>query len=120
MTSSVDGTLSVIMWPVYIGIARAGVTPPFSIDEPHNGGYQRGQITWTPVPPPDPRQVIGRARILCPPGEYTHFVYFHHPTKPKACGVAQLPHPIRFEVFTTLDVYPIENQDLQLARQLCP
>lgn len=110
-----DGTLSVVVWPTYIGVAREGPTPPFSCDEPHNGGYQRGQITWTAVP--DGREVIGRARILVPPGTYTHFVYFHHPTRPQACGVVKMPHPLRCtEPITVLDVDPITNADLALSR----
>jgi len=112
----VDGTLSFVVWPVYIGAALEGTTPPFSIDEPINGGYQRGTILWTPVD--DRRQVIGRARILLPAGTYTHFVYFHHPTKRQACGVMQMDHPFVCTELTVLDVDPIENQDLQLAVQL--
>ena len=110
-----EGTLGAIVWPTYIGVACEGVTPPFSCDEPHNGGYQRGQIIWTPVN--DDRQVIGRARIMCPPGTYTHFVYFKHPSRPQACGVAKMAHPIRCtEPLTALDVDPIINDDLRLSR----
>ena len=106
-----------VVWPVYIGAALAGSTPPFTLAEPHNGGYERGTIVWTPVP--DERQVIGRARILLPPGTYTHFLYFHHPSKPQVCGVAQMDHPlVCTEPLTILDVDPILNQDLQLAKQL--
>lgn len=112
--TSVDGTLSVVVWPVYIGAALAGATPPFTVNEPHNGGYQRGMIHWSPVD--DARQVIGRARIVCPAGTYTHFVYFWHPTRPQACGVVQMDHPLTFtEPVNILDVDPIVNNDLQLA-----
>lgn len=108
-------TLRGIIWPTYIGLALEGTTPPFSINEPHNGGYQRGQIIWTPVP--DERQVIGRARIMCPAGDYTHFVYFRHPTRPQACGVVKMAHPVRFtEPINAVDVDPIVNSDLVLSQ----
>ena len=61
-------------------------------------------------------QVIGRAQIICPPGVYTHFVYFHHPTRREACGVTKMDHPLRFAELTVLVVDPIENQDLRLAK----
>jgi hypothetical protein len=110
------GKLAVTVWPVYIGVALAGSTPPFTLNEPHNGGYERGQINWVPVP--DARQVIGRARIMCPPGTYTHFLYFHHPTRPQTCGVVQMDHPVTFTApVTCLDVDPIINNDLQLTAQ---
>ena len=86
-----DGKLAVVVWPAYIGAALEGATPPFAVNEPHNGGYQRGQIHWYPVL--DDRQVVGRARLTLPPGTYTHFVYFKHPTRPQPCGVAKMAHP---------------------------
>ena len=112
-----QGRLAVTVWPVYIGAAMAGATPPFTINEPHNGGYQRGTIIWTPVP--DARQVIGRARITLPPGTYDWFLYFHHPTRPQLCGMVQMDHPLYCtEPLTYLDVDPIINNDLRLAAQL--
>lgn len=114
MTTGFEGTFSVLVWPVYIGAALEGTTPPFTVAEPHNGGYQRGTILWTPVP--DERQVIGRAQILLPPGVYTHFVYFHHPTRPKTCGVTKMEHPLYCtEPLTILDVDPIVNPDLMMG-----
>ena len=112
------GRLAVVVWPIYIGAALVGATPPFTaLSEPHNGGYERGQIVWTPVP--DARQVIGRARITLPPGTYTHFLYFHHPVRPQLCGVVQMDHPlVCTQPLTYLDVDPIVNNDLQLAAQL--
>ena len=107
------GTLGVIVWPVYIGAALEGTMPPHSINEPHNSGYERGQIHWYPVD--DERQIVGRATIILPAGTYTHFVYFKHPTLPAACGVAKLPHPLVFRAPTVLDVDPIINSDLALA-----
>ena len=112
-----EGTFGAVVWPVYIGAALAGSTPPFTINEPHNGGYERGQITWTAVP--DGRQVVGRARILLPPGTYDWFTYHHHPTRPQMCGVAKMDFPlVCTEPLTVLDVDPILNNDLQLAAQM--
>jgi hypothetical protein len=108
------GKLTMTVWPAYIGAALEGATPPFSINEPHNGGYERGQIHWYPA---KDGMIVGRARVLCPPGVYTHFVYFKHPTLPQACGVAKMAHSIRFtEPLTVLDVDPIVNSDLALSR----
>ena len=62
------------------------------------------------------RQVVGRARIHCPPGTYTHFVYFQHPIPAAACGVAKMAHPLVFtDAATVLDVDPIVNSDLAFA-----
>ena len=117
MSGGAQGRLAVTVWPVYIGAALEGATPPFTISEPHNGGYERGQIVWTPVP--DARQVIGRARITLPPGTYTHFLYFHTPARPQVCGVVQMDHPlVCTQPLTYLDVDPIVNNDLRLAAQL--
>lgn len=109
---SSDGTLTVIVWPTYVGVAH-GVngTAAEPIDHPD---YHRGQITWTPVD--DARQVIGRGRIHCPPGTYTHFVYYQHPTQMRLVGSIQMDHPVTFTApVTVLDVDPIENHDLRLA-----
>jgi hypothetical protein len=108
------GTLKGVVWPVYIGAALEGPLPPHSCDEPHNGGYQRGTITWEPVP--DSRQLVGRARILLPAGFYTHFVFFTHPSKPQACGVTKMAHPMDLRnPLTYVDIYPIENNSLHLS-----
>lgn len=107
-----EGVLSVIVWPTYIGVSEGFngvITEPIGHPD-----YERGQIMWTPVD--DERQVIGRARILCPPGTYTHFLYFQHPTARKLCGFIQMDHPAYFsEKVTVLDVDPIVNHDLRLA-----
>jgi hypothetical protein len=108
-----NGVLRGIVWPVYIGCALAGTTPPFSIDEPHNGGYERGVIHWEPT---DIDEIVGRARIILAPGTYTHFCFFKHPTSPHACGVAPMDFPITARELVMLDVYPIRNADLALSK----
>ena len=107
-----DGVLTVVVWPTYVGVANGiNGTAAEPIGHPN---YERGQITWTPVE--DERQVIGRARILCPPGTYTHFVYYQHPTQMRLVGATQMDYPITFTAANNvLDVDPIENHDLQLA-----
>jgi hypothetical protein len=110
-----EGVLSFIVWPTYIGVAY-GVngTAAEPIGHPD---YERGQITWTPVP--DERQVIGRARILCPPGTYTHFVYYQHPTAMRLVGVVQMDHPVTFiAAANVMDVDPILNNDLGLTARM--
>jgi hypothetical protein len=107
------GTLAMTVWPVYIGVCNADLgLPPFLLPEPiGDPNYQRGQITW------EHRngQIVGRARIHCPPGVYTHFVYFHHPTENRISGLTKMPHPVRFtEPTNILDVDPIVNTDLAL------
>ena len=107
-----DGTLTMTVWPVYIGLCNANLgTPPFimaaePIDDPR---YQRGQITWEYR---DGR-VVGRARIHCPAGEYTHYLYYQHPTDQALTGIARMPHDIRLTYETNIvDVDPIINEDL--------
>jgi len=111
-----------VVWPVYIGAALEGTTPPFSINEPQTLDYRRGQIDWHPATPEELKngwgEVVGRAKILCTPGTYTHFAYFRHPHKSDAMGVMQMDHPTTFTELTILDVYPIVNTDLQLSKQL--
>lgn len=109
-----EGILSVVVWPTYVGVAE-GINGTAAEPVGHPD-YQRGQIIWTPVA--DARQVIGRARILCPPGTYTHFVYYQHPTETRLVGFIQMDHPTTFTRQTVLDVDPIVNNDLQLAARM--
>lgn len=115
MESGGIGTLVFVTWPAYIGVCNARLgTPPFTLFEPIDDPvYQRGQIMWTSVE--DERQIIGRGRIICPPGFYTHYIYFQHPRKQELSGIAKMPHDVRFtELVNILDVDPIINTDLQL------
>jgi hypothetical protein len=108
------GVFAPVIWPTYIGVAEGiNGTAHEPISHPD---YERGQICWTPVD--DARQVIGRARIVCPPGVYTLFVYYQHPTEMRLVGFTQMDHPTTFTRLTVLDVDPIENHDLQLASRL--
>jgi hypothetical protein len=110
------GKLTAIIWPVYIGAGMVGTTPPITLNEPIGDPvYERGQIMWTPVS--DWRQVIGRARIMCPPGEYNYFLYFMHPKESNIVGVMKMDHPVRFtDPINSLDVDPIVNSDLELNK----
>lgn len=116
-----DGVLRMVVWPTYVGVASAGVHDgnglPAIVEPISDPVYERGQIVWTPVD--DERQVIGRGRITCPPGEYTHFVYFQHPTDARLVGFTPMDHPVRFtEGVNVIDADPIINNDLQLSRRL--
>jgi hypothetical protein len=108
-----DGTLAMTAWPAYIGVcdARRGM-PPFIVVEPiDDPNYERGQITWEYRD----GQIVGKARIHCPPGEYTHYLYFQHPKEALVTGMVKMPHPVRFTHPTNvLDVDPIINEDLAL------
>ena len=108
-----EGKLTFTVWPAYIGLCNANLgMPPFALAEPEVGAeYQRGQITWEYRD----GQIVGRARIICPMGEYTHFVYFQHPTEKQITGLIKMPHPLRcLYLVNTIDVDPIVNEDLVL------
>lgn len=113
-----DGKLALTVWPAYIGLVNANLgTPPFSVVEPiESPDYQRGQITWEYRKAAGfPDSILGRARILCPAGDYTHFAFFQHPTDMRVTGLRKLDHPLRYtERVNTVDVDPIYNEDLQL------
>jgi len=106
-----DGTLSLIVWPAYVGVST---TPPTGglHWEPSDIYYQRGQINWEL----EGEQIVGRAKIYAPAGTFTHLIYFRHPEDPQSVGSVQLPHPITFTEAGVIDVYPITNQDLELLR----
>lgn len=108
-----EGTLGLIVWPAYIGVVNAELgLPPFALAEPEIGEeYQRGQISWKYRG----ERIVGRARILCPAGRFTHFVYFQHPTDRAITGVKKMSHVLEFNLARNiLDVDPIVNEDLAL------
>jgi hypothetical protein len=113
-----DGTLKMSVWPAYIGLVNADLgTPPFSVAEPSDDSiYKRGQIYWAYRKMEGfPDGIMGQARIIFPPGDYTHFAFFQHPTEQQVTGLRKLPFPIHAtESVNTLDVDPIFNEDLQL------
>ena len=99
--------LSAEVWPTHVGFAngdpgrgkQASGEPVFSID------YERGQIQWTAMPG---GEIVGRARVLVPPGEYTHMLYLHGPgSLPMMCGSRQLPQLVVFHESGFIDVDPI-------------
>lgn len=113
MESGIAGTLSFVVWPVYVGVCNAELgTPPLFVDEPINDEvYERGQITWAY----ENEKIVGRARVIVPMGFYTHLLYFQHPTKPELTGITKMLHPIRMtEIVNVIDVYPIVNDDTAL------
>lgn len=116
-----DGTLAVQVWPSYVGACEQH---PLLVAfcEPDSVDYQRGQIQWGPAGDDLPRelqgQIVGRAIIHVPAGEYTHLAYFYGPEGPCMAGPGfALPHPFRFAAAGVLEVYPISNPHAAMATQ---
>ena len=103
------GTLGITVWPAYIGICAEDPGPgPIAHGEPDSTDYRRGQIHWAM----ESAEIVGRAAIHAPAGQYTHMAYFSGPEGPCMSGKMQLPHPIWFAKPGVIDVYPITNSDL--------
>lgn len=116
-----DGTLTIQVWPSYVGACEQHpLLVAFS--EPDSVDYARGQIFWgaagDDLPPELRGQIVGRALINVPPGEYTHLAYFHGPEGPCMAGEGfQLPQPMRFKTRGVFEVYPITNPHAAMAQQ---
>lgn len=119
--TTADGTLSIQVWPAYVGACEMHpLLTAFS--EPQHSYYKRGQIMWGPAGPDLPElagQIVGRAQILVPPGEYTHLAYFYGPEGPCMAGDGfQLAHPVVLDgKDAVLEVYPITNPHAAMASQ---
>lgn len=101
-----DGTLSIAVWPAYVGLGSTSPTTGL-VDEPDDDpNYARGQITWSGEQP------TGHARVFAPAGAYDHLVYGMAPAGALAVhSVHKLPHPIVFESDQWLDVTGISQQN---------
>lgn len=103
-----DGVLTLIVWPTHVGVATDAGEPGTSPD------YERGVVHWGPnadatvAPVGD---IIGRARIDVPAGEYFYWVYFHAPLGGRHCTVVPMEHPLRMPTSGVIDLYPIANGD---------
>lgn len=122
MTQAVgDGTLAVQVWPSYVGTCT--MHPLLAVfSEPNSLDYRRGQIQWGPAGDDLPRelqgQIVGRAVIHVPAGEYTHLAYFYGPEGPCQAGQGfQLQHPVRFAGAGMFEIYPITNPHAAMAAQ---
>lgn len=94
------GKLSVIVWPIYLGLAEAQGEQ--MIREPtEHLDYERGRIDWF-----DTVNGIGRARVWIPKGIYTHIIFCMGPRE-HVCGVSQMDHPRVFDRAGFIDVDPI-------------
>ena len=112
-TAAGDGTLTIAVWPAYVGACQADPGPgPVAYGEPEATQYQRGQIQWGM----EKDDIVGRALIHAGPGLYTHLAYFRGPEGSCMCGKIQLPHPILFRQPGVIEVYPITNSDLRLLK----
>lgn len=97
-----DGTLTLIVWPTHVGVATEAGEPGTSAD------YERGQVDWQPD---INGEIIGRALINVPAGEYTHLVYFHCPLGGRHSTIKQMEHPLRMPTTGVVEIYPIVNGD---------
>jgi hypothetical protein len=113
LAAAADGTLTVAVWPTYVGACREDPGPgPIAYGEPEATRYQRGQIQWGM----EEGAIVGRAVIHAEAGRYTHLAYFRGPEGPCMCGKIQLPHPILFPRAGVIEIYPITNADLGLLK----
>jgi hypothetical protein len=115
--------MTLTVWPNHVGVCNVELgQPPFILAEPtKHPDYRRGQIEWRYTGEPPDNKIVGRARIHCPAGDYTHFVYFNHPTDRLVVGLEKMAHPIHFELDNNIiDVDPIHNHDLELNNPAAP
>jgi hypothetical protein len=112
--SAGDGTLAMVVWPSYVGVSCGAPNDGMHWEPASSTDYERGQIQWGM----ENGEIVGRALIHVPAGvEFTHFVYFTHPTDPVSIGNRQMPYPYRPETAGVLEVYPITNPDLALNKR---
>jgi hypothetical protein len=109
---AIEAELACFIWPVYVGLSL-GQPEPACVGEPiFNPDYQRGQITWTPMPN---GEIVGRALIRVPAGDYTHLTYHYGPSVwpsgPQLMGFRQLDHGLRFPQAATVEIDPINQGD---------
>lgn len=113
-----DGVLSAIVWPTYVGAVRTDGAEPMSDPE-----YQRGSITWRN----EGDEIVGSATINCPAGEWSWLIYCYGPEKPQFVSSQKLAFPvqtgpdgfIRIERITKAD-FDIENQALRTKGLMLP
>lgn len=105
------GTLKVIVWPTYMGVAQGhpgeleGMAPAHEPFDDIN--YDRGQIFWTQ----NPDGVTGVATVYIPKGIYTHLVFCSGPHQPALMASKQLEQPIVFDRPGSVEINPIKNTD---------
>lgn len=109
-----DGTLGVIVWPSYVGVSHGEPNDGMHFEPSASPDYERGQISWGM----DNGDIVGRALVSVPAGmEFTHFLYFTHPTHPQSIGNRKMLHPIKFPTAGVIEVYPITNPDLAMNKR---
>jgi hypothetical protein len=96
------GRLSVTVWPVYLGLAKAQSAQMIREPTEHRD-YERGQIDWF-----DLVKGVGRARVWIPKGIYTHIIFCMGPRE-NVIGVNQMEHPQIFDRSGAVDVDPINR-----------
>ena len=88
LTAAGDGTLTIAVWPAYVGACQEDPGPgPIAYGEPEATEYQRGQIQWGM----ENDEIVGRAFIHAGPGSlYTPGLL---PRRGRALHVRESPAP---------------------------
>lgn len=114
MTES-EGILGAFIWPMYVGLATSDPGEPNGPCEGEpflHPDYQRGQITWDVLPGDE---IIGHAKIMVPPGIYTHLTYHYgpgvRPAGPQLMGKRQLQFPLQAQTKMEVNIDPINQGD---------
>ena len=102
-----DGVLSAVIWPNYVGACTDRGEEPISHPD-----YGRGMIRWDVMPN---GELVGRAKVLVPPGMWTHILYCPHPSSPQVTAAQKLAHPcvltsageIALDCITESDIRPL-------------
>jgi hypothetical protein len=108
MTEGNIGTFGVIVWPSYVGAVNVVGQEPMG-----DPTYHRGQISWDVMP--DSGEIIGRAVVDVPAGEWGWMIYCKHPTEQGFVSAQKLNHPlaltapgqITLDCITESDVRPM-------------
>lgn len=111
--SSLDGVLSAIVWPTYVGAVRSNGEEPMSDPD-----YKRGSIKWRT----EGDLIVGSTTILVPAGDWSWLIYCYNDFKPNFISSQKLAHTlhvadqggsITIERITP-DDFKIENQALRV------
>jgi hypothetical protein len=99
-----DGVLSFVVWPTHAGAVMAnGDEPMFGLE------YQRGQITWEMTE----GQLLGRATITVPAGEWAWIIYCHNQFRPGFVTCQKLAHPLVLPAPGTIELAGISEDDVR-------
>jgi len=104
-----DGVLSALVWPTYVGAVRSNGEEPMSDPD-----YKRGSIQWRT----EGDEIVGSATILVPSGEWSWIIYCYNDIKPTFMSSQQLAHPLRVDgPGGTIDLHRITKDDFDVQNQ---